>query len=107
MDYAEQPLSMLEISGGKDVSIEFHSLWKTYNMTGWRIGWVAGNPDLIKGLATIKDSMDSGVLQAIQEAGIAALEGPETFVQDMRALYRRRRDLSVTAMTQAGWVMPR
>ena len=109
MFYEEAPLSFLEIPGAKDVGIEFHSLSKTYNMTGWRIGWVCGNPDMIKGLATIKDSVDSGAFQAIQEAGIAALENPasEPFVKDMRVLYKRRRDLFVTAMTQAGWTLPR
>ncbi len=107
MYYEEPPLSLLEIPGAKDVGIEFHSLSKTYNMTGWRIAWVCGNPDLIKGLATIKDSVDSGAFQAIQEAAIAALEDPasEPFVQGMRALYKRRRDLFVDAMTSAGWVM--
>jgi LL-diaminopimelate aminotransferase len=107
MYYDAPPLSILEIPGGKDVAIEFHSLSKTYNMTGWRIGWVAGDAELIKGLASIKDSMDSGVFQAIQEAGIAALEGPESFVADMRALYKRRRDLFVDRMGEAGWTMTR
>ncbi|MFA5975974.1 MAG: LL-diaminopimelate aminotransferase [Elusimicrobiota bacterium] len=103
MYYEDVPLSFLQIPGAKEVGVEFHSLSKTYNMTGWRLGWVAGNPDIIKGLATIKDSMDSGAFQAIQEAGIAALEGPAAFVDDMRALYRRRRDLFVGALRQAGW----
>ena len=75
MFYEEPPLSFLEIPGAKEVGIEFHSLSKTFNMTGWRIGWVAGNAQLIKGLASIKDSIDSGAFQAIQEAGIAALDG--------------------------------
>jgi LL-diaminopimelate aminotransferase len=107
MFYEEPPLSFLEISGAKDVGIEFHSLSKTYNMTGWRIAWACGNAELIKGLATIKDSMDSGAFQAIQEAAIAALEDPasEAFIRDMRALYKRRRDLFVDAMTKAGWMM--
>jgi LL-diaminopimelate aminotransferase len=109
MFYEGPPLSFLEIPGAKEIGVEFHSLSKTYNMTGWRIGWVCGNPDLIKGLATIKDSVDSGAFQAIQEAAIAALEDPasEGFVKDMRALYRRRRDRFVDAMTHAGWVMPK
>jgi LL-diaminopimelate aminotransferase len=107
MYYEEKPMSFLEIPGAKEVGIEFHSLSKTFNMTGWRIGWVAGNPEIIKGLATIKDSMDSGAFQAIQEAGIAALSAPESepFVSEMRALYKRRRDQFVGAMTQAGWRM--
>lgn len=107
MYYEERPLSLLEIPGAKDVAIEFHSLSKTYNMTGWRMGWICGHPNLLKGLATIKDSMDSGQFQAIQEAGIAALEGPESFVQGMRELYRQRRDRFVDAMTAAGWKMPK
>ena len=107
MFYEEPPLSFLEIPGAKEVGIEFHSLSKTYNMTGWRIGWVCGNAELIKGLGTIKDSVDSGAFQAIQEAGIAALEdsASETFVKDMKTLYKRRRDLFVDAMVQAGWTM--
>ena len=109
MYFAEPPLSFLEIPGAKEVGIEFHSLSKTFNMTGWRIGWVCGNPDLIKGLAAIKDSVDSGAFQAIQEAGIAALEDPASvpFVLKMRALYKRRRDLFIDAMTKAGWTMKR
>jgi len=109
MYYEEPPLSFLEIPGAKGVGIEFHSLSKTFNMTGWRLAWVCGNPELIKGLATIKDNVDSGAFQAIQEAGIAALEDPasEPFVKDMRALYKRRRDLFVDAMTKTGWTMKR
>jgi len=103
MYYEEKPLSFMEIPGAREVGIEFHSLSKTFNMTGWRIGWVCGNPDLIKGLSTIKDSVDSGAFQAIQEAGIAALEGPESFLEEMRAMYRRRRDQFVEAMQKAGW----
>lgn len=107
MFYDKPPLSFLEIPGAKEVGIEFHSLSKTFNMTGWRIGWVCGNADLIKGLATIKDSVDSGAFQAIQEAGIAALENPasEPFVQKMRAMYKRRVDQFVDAMKASGWVM--
>jgi len=109
MYYEEPPLSFLEIPGAKEVGIEFHSLSKTFNMTGWRLGWVCGNPDLIKGLAAIKESIDSGAFQAIQEAGIAALEDPasEPFVKEMRTLYKRRRDLFIDAMTKAGWTMKR
>ncbi len=109
MYYDHPPLSFLEIPGAKEVGIEFHSLSKTFNMTGWRIGWVCGNPDLLKGLATIKDSVDSGAFQAIQEAGIAALSAPESepFLRDMRALYKKRRDSFVEAMRKAGWTLPK
>jgi LL-diaminopimelate aminotransferase len=106
MYFEEVPLSFLEIPGAKDVGIEFHSLSKTYNMTGWRMAWVCGNAALIKGLAQIKDSVDSGAFQAIQEAGIAALSSPPKFVEDMRALYRKRRDLFAELMHQAGWDVP-
>ncbi len=103
----EAPRSFLEVPGAREVGIEFQSLSKTYNMTGWRIGWVCGNAEMIKGLATIKDSVDSGAFQAIQEAGIAALQDAASgkFVKDMRVLYKRRRDLFVNAMTKAGWTM--
>jgi LL-diaminopimelate aminotransferase len=109
MYYEEPAASLLEIPGAKEVAIEFQSLSKTFNMTGWRIGWVCGNADLIKGLATIKDSVDSGVFQAIQEAATCALEDPasESFIKEMRSIYRKRRDLFVGAMTQAGWSMKR
>lgn len=103
MYFDQPPLSFLEIPGAQDVTIEFHSLSKTFNMTGWRIGWVCGNADLIKGLSQIKDSFDSGAFQAIQEAGIAALQGPAAFVQDMRKLYKGRRDLFCDLMNKGGW----
>src|SRR5258708_2960577 len=103
MYFEEVPLSFLEIPGAKDVGIEFHSLSKTYNMTGWRIAWVCGNAELIKGLAQIKDSVDSGAFQAIQEAAIATLNSPASCVDDMRDLYRKRRDLFVQLMRNAGW----
>jgi LL-diaminopimelate aminotransferase len=106
MFFEKPPLSFLEIEGAKDVGIEFHSLSKTYNMTGWRIGWVCGNTHWVKGLATIKDSVDSGAFQAIQEAGIAALTGPPSFVEDMRQVYRQRRDIFVELMRKAGWALP-
>ena len=106
MYYEEPPLSFLEIPGAKEVGIEFHSLSKTFNMTGWRIGWVCGNAELIKGLSTIKDSMDSGAFQAIQEAGIAALGQSQKCVEDMRALYKKRRDVFVELMRKAGWSLP-
>ena len=107
MFYEDAPLSFLEIPGAKDVGIEFHSLSKTFNMTGWRIAWVCGNAELIKGLATIKDSVDSGAFQAIQEAATSALTDPasEPFLKEMRALYKRRRDLFVEGMTKAGWII--
>ncbi len=103
MYFEAPPLSFLEIPGAKEVGLEFHSLSKTYNMTGWRIGWVAGNAAIIKGLATIKDSIDSGAFQAVQEAAVAALSSPQTCVEEMKALYNKRRTLFADLMNQAGW----
>jgi LL-diaminopimelate aminotransferase len=101
--YEEKPLSFLELPGAKQVGVEFHSLSKTYNMTGWRLGWVCGNADVVKGLATVKENYDSGVFQAIQEAGIAALTGPQDCVDAMRAMYRERRDALVDGLVKLGW----
>ncbi|MBF0481925.1 MAG: LL-diaminopimelate aminotransferase [Desulfovibrionaceae bacterium] len=101
-DPAKKPLSLLEIPGAKDVVIEFHSLSKTYNMTGWRIGMAVGNPSLVKGLGKIKENVDSGAFQAIQEAGIAALEQGEPFARDFRRIYKERRDLAVAGLKKMG-----
>jgi LL-diaminopimelate aminotransferase len=101
--YEEPPLSFLSIPGAKDVGVEFHSLSKTYNMTGWRIAWVCGNAQIVKGLATVKDNYDSGVFGAVQEAGIEALNASQTCVEDMRKLYRERRDVLVEGLKKLGW----
>ena len=98
----EKPPSILEIEGAKDVAIEFHSLSKTYNMTGWRIGMAVGNEKLIAGLGKVKTNVDSGQFQAIQEAGITALNLPEQEVQSIRDLYRERRKVMVEALERAG-----
>ncbi|OGS36330.1 MAG: LL-diaminopimelate aminotransferase, partial [Elusimicrobia bacterium RIFOXYB2_FULL_49_7] len=101
--YENKPMSFLEIPGAKEVGVEFHSLSKTYNMTGWRIGWVCGNPDIVKGLSTVKDNYDSGAFQAVQEAAVAALTGPQDCVENMRALYRERRDALCDGLAKLGW----
>lgn len=88
----ERPLSFLEVEGAKDVGIEFHSLSKTYNMTGWRIGFAVGNKDVIFGLGKIKTNLDSGVFQAIQEASIVALQTDDSILSDIRNVYQNRRD---------------
>lgn len=102
----EKPPSILEIDGAKDVAIEFHSLSKTYYMTGWRIGWACGNPTLIAALAKVKSNFDSGIFQAIQVAGIAALKSPESLIEDMRAVYQERRDLVINGLRAVGWKIP-
>jgi len=98
-----QPQSMLEVEGAKDSVIEFHSLSKTYNMTGWRVGWACGNAKLISALAKVKSNIDSGIFTAIQLAGIAALEGPQQYVLDMCRLYQERRDCLVSGLNALGW----
>jgi LL-diaminopimelate aminotransferase len=91
--YDEKPLSFMQIPGAKDVGIEFHSLSKTYNMTGWRIGFAVGNPDVLSGLGKIKTNLDSGVFQAIQEAAVGALDMSQESLAPIRKTYRERRDV--------------
>ena len=88
----EKPLSFMQIEGAKDVGIEFHSLSKTYNMTGWRIGFAVGNSEVLAGLGKIKSNLDSGVFQAIQEASVTALETDEGVLSGIRNTYQDRRD---------------
>jgi LL-diaminopimelate aminotransferase len=101
-DPANKPMSILEIPGAKDVAIEFHSLSKTYNMTGWRIGMAVGNPRLVQGLGKIKENVDSGAFQAVQEAGIAALTRGEPEAEKLRAIYKERRDVVIQALQKIG-----
>lgn len=98
----EKPLSFMEIDGAKDVGIEFHSLSKTYNMTGWRIGFAVGNKDVIAGLGKIKTNLDSGVFQSIQEASITALETDDAFLADIRKTYQERRDILYKGLKDIG-----
>jgi len=101
--YENKPMSFLEIPGAKDVGVEFHSLSKTYNMTGWRVGFVVGNAEIVKGLGMVKDNYDSGVFQAMQEAGVAALSGPQDHVEQLRKMYKERRDALCDGLTKLGW----
>lgn len=98
-----RPRSFMEFPGAKEVGIEFHSLSKTYNMTGWRLGWACGNAEVIEVLARFKSNVDSGVFQAVQEAGIAALTGPQTCVEEMRQVYTERRDVVIKGLNRMGW----
>ena len=95
--------SFLEVPGAKEVGIEFHSLSKTYSMTGWRIGFCAGNRDVLAGLGKVKTNVDSGVFQAVQYAGIAALTGPQECVARARETYQERRDQIVQGLRKLGW----
>ena len=98
-----RPPSFLEVDGAKEVGMEFHSLSKTYNMTGWRIGFAVGNPEGVAGLGAIKSNIDSGVFQAVQRAGIEAIRGDQTCVADMHRIYSGRRDLMVQGLREAGF----
>lgn len=98
-----RPPSFLEYPGAKEVGIEFGSCSKSYNMTGWRIGWAAGNAKVIEALGRIKSNIDSGVFQAVQYAGIAALTGPQDCTLEMSEVYRERRDIIVDGLNSMGW----
>jgi LL-diaminopimelate aminotransferase len=98
----EKPISFLEIEGAKDVGIEVHSLSKTYNMTGWRIGFAVGNKDVIFGLGKIKTNLDSGVFQAIQEASVIALNTDNAILSKIRNTYQERRDVLYSGLKNLG-----
>ena len=97
-----KPPSFMQVPGAKDVGIEFHSLSKTYNMTGWRIGMAVGNAELVGGLGQVKSQIDSGAFDAVQWAGITALTGNQQCVADMIKLYTGRRDVLVAGLQKLG-----
>ncbi|MCG6956501.1 MAG: aminotransferase class I/II-fold pyridoxal phosphate-dependent enzyme [Gemmatimonadetes bacterium] len=98
-----RPPSILQFPGARDVAVEFHSLSKTYNMTGWRLGWAAGNPQLVGALSKVKTFVDTGVFLAVQAAGVAALESWESWVPGNVAVFQRRRNAAVAALRTAGF----
>lgn len=98
----EAPLSFLSVPGAKDVGVEFNSLSKPFNMTGWRLGMALGNPDLIAAISKVKENTDSGVFNAIQYAGIAAFTRCEGTIPHMLQIYARRRDLVLATLRQVG-----
>jgi LL-diaminopimelate aminotransferase len=97
-----RPISFLEVEGAKAVGIEFHSLSKTYNMTGWRIGFAVGREEIIQALGQIKSNIDSGAFQAVQVAGIAALEENQDCVDNMNKVYTERRDILIDGLVKLG-----
>jgi LL-diaminopimelate aminotransferase len=99
----KKPLSFLDIDGAMEVGLELHSLSKTYNMTGWRIGYAAGNKDYIAGLSKIKSNIDSGAFQAVQEAAITALDSDESVLEGLRQTYQARRDALYEGLSGAGF----
>jgi len=98
--------SLLQVPGAKDVAIEFHSLSKTFNMTGWRVGFAIGGAPLIAALGQVKANCDSGIFTAIQFAGKTALDEYETLTPPIRALYKERRDAFVSSLKKIGWDVP-
>jgi len=97
-----RPVSFLQAAGAREVGVEFHSFSKSYNMTGWRIGMVVGNATMVDALMRVKSNLDSGIPQAIQRMAIAALEGPQDCIAEHNAVYQRRRDRLVAALTRMG-----
>jgi len=97
-----RPVSFLQADGAREVAMEFHSLSKSYNMTGWRIGMAVGNATMIGALKTLKSNLDSGIPQAIQYAAIEALSGPQDCIQEHNGIYQRRRDLLVETLNNIG-----
>ncbi|MDX1540097.1 MAG: LL-diaminopimelate aminotransferase [Geminicoccaceae bacterium] len=100
------PPSILEVDGARDLAVEFTSMSKTYNMPGWRIGFAAGNPRLIGALARIKSYLDYGAFTPIQVAAVAAINGGDDGIEEVRTLYRDRRDVLIEGLTNAGWPVP-
>ncbi len=100
------PPSVLQAPGAKEIAVEFTSLSKTYSMPGWRMGFAVGNPRLIGALARIKSYLDYGAFTPIQVAAAAALNGPQECIEEIRGVYRGRRDVLVDAMGRAGWRIP-
>ena len=100
------PPSILQVEGAKDIAVEFTSMSKTYSMPGWRMGFAAGNPRLINALTRMKSYLDYGAFTPIQVAATAALNGPQDCVQEIRDLYRDRRDVVIKGLTSAGWDIP-
>lgn len=98
-----RPPSFLEYPGAKDVGIEFGSLSKSFNMTGWRIAWAVGNPSVVEALGRIKSNVDSGAFQAVQYAGIAALSGPQDCPAEMSEIYKERAKIVIDGLNSMGW----
>ncbi|MDA0226068.1 MAG: aminotransferase class I/II-fold pyridoxal phosphate-dependent enzyme, partial [Proteobacteria bacterium] len=97
--------SIMQVPGARDVAVEFFTMSKSYNMAGWRIGFMVGNRDLVHALARIKSYHDYGTFTPLQVAAIIALEGPQDCVEEIRTTYQRRRDVMVKGLRDAGWMV--
>ncbi len=95
--------SLLQVKGAKDVGVEFYSLSKSYSMPGWRVGFCVGNPEIVAALRRIKSYLDYGIFQPIQIASIIALNGPQDCVEDIRLIYKERRDALIQGLERVGW----
>lgn len=102
-----QPTSLLEIPGGKEIGVEFHTLSKTYNMAGWRVGFVVGNRHIIQGLRTLKTNLDYGIFRVLQTAAETALQLPDVYLHEVQARYRTRRDFLIAGLAELGWEVPK
>jgi LL-diaminopimelate aminotransferase len=97
----------LEIPGGKEIGVEFHTLSKTYNMAGWRVGFVVGNSSIIQGLRTLKTNLDYGLFAALQTAAETALNLPDSYITDVQNRYQKRRDFLIDGLAELGWTVPK
>lgn len=102
-----QPTSLLEIPGAMDIGVEFHTLSKTYNMAGWRVGFVVGNRHVIQGLRTLKTNLDYGIFSALQKAAETALQLPDDYLEAVQLKYRTRRDFLIKELATLGWDVAR
>ncbi len=102
-----QPTSLLEIPGAKEIGVEFHTLSKTYNMAGWRVGFVVGNRHVIQGLRTLKTNLDYGIFAALQKAAETALQLPDVYLHEVQQRYRTRRDFLIHGLGELGWDIPK
>ncbi|MGB8700878.1 MAG: aspartate aminotransferase [Thermosynechococcaceae cyanobacterium] len=102
-----QPVSLLEIPGGKEVGVEFHTMSKTYNMAGWRVGFVVGNRHIIQGLRTLKTNLDYGIFAVLQTAAETALQLPDSHLKTVQDRYRTRRDFLIQGLEDLGWSIPK
>lgn len=102
-----QPTSLLEIPGAMDIGVEFHTLSKTYNMAGWRVGFVVGNRHIIQGLRTLKTNLDYGIFAALQTAAETALQLSDDYLKVVQDRYRRRRDFLIQELASLGWTVPK
>lgn len=102
-----QPTSLLEIPGAKEIGVEFHTMSKTYNMAGWRVGFVVGNRHIIQGLRTLKTNLDYGIFAVLQVAAETALNLPDGYLQEVQTRYRTRRDFLIQGLADLGWNLPK